>query len=150
MALNFQKILSPIQFNDPISVDALRLARQLVLESKGRIILLHVIPANMVTPDLPGYRDLFATDESSASRELEKLAASYLRDTSYQIVVKKGDPAEHITRAAQELCADMIVMPTHNRHALSRFLMGSVADKVVREALCPVLIVRPEIIPSKG
>jgi nucleotide-binding universal stress UspA family protein len=148
MALSFQKILSPIQFNDPISVDALRLARQLVSESKGRIILLHVIP-NMVTADLPGYRDLFATDESSASRELEKLAAAHLRDTCYQIVVKKGDPAEHIAGAAQELGADMIVMPTHNRHALSRFLMGSVAEKVVREALCPVLIVRPEIIPSK-
>jgi universal stress protein A len=149
MALSFTKILSPIQFNDPISVDALRVARQLVSESKGCVLLIHVIPAGMVTPDLPGYHDLFATDEGSAARELEKLAAAHLHGTFYQIVVKKGDPADHIARAAKELGADMIVMPTHNRHALSRFLMGSVAEKVVREALCPVLIVRPEIIPAR-
>jgi nucleotide-binding universal stress UspA family protein len=149
MALSFTKILSPIQFNDPISVDALRVARQLVSESKGCVLLVHVIPADLVTPDLPGYQDLFATDEGSAARELEKLAAAHLRAIAYQIVVKKGDPAEHIVRAAQELGADMIVMPTHNRHALSRLLMGSVAEKVVREALCPVLIVRPAIVQSR-
>ena len=145
MELNFQKILSPIQFDDPNSLAALELASQLALKSKARILLLHVMPSGLVIPDLPGYRELFATDEGAVRRELEKLAVSHLHDVPYEIVVKKGDPAEMIKLAAQELGADVIIMSTHGRRGLAYFFMGSVAQKVVREAPCLVLTIRPQL-----
>jgi len=148
MELNFQKILSPIQFNDPNSQAALELAGQLALKSKAQILLMHVMPSGLVIPDLPGYRELFATDEGAVRRELEKMAESHLHDVSYEIVVKKGDPAEMIKLAAQELGADVIIMSTHGRRGLSYFFMGSVAQKVVREAPCLVLTIRPQLSQS--
>jgi len=64
-------------------------------------------------------------------------------------VVRTGDPAETIERAAQELGIDLIVMATHGREGLSHFVIGSIAEKVVREAPCPVLTVRPELLAPK-
>ena len=56
--------------------------------------------------------------------------------------VVAGDPADAIVRMAEELEVDLIVMGTHGRTGLQHVLLGSVAEKVVRLALCPVLTVR--------
>lgn len=53
-----------------------------------------------------------------------------------------GVPFEEIVRAAAEESADLIVMGTHGRRGLNRLLLGSVADRVIRLAACPVLTVR--------
>jgi|SRR5215813_8853552 len=148
MAVSIQKILAPIQFNDQISPRALEVVRELALKNGSRIFLLHVIP-KMVKPDLPGYRDLFADDESKVAQELTRIASDYLTQGSYETVVRTGDPAETIERAAQELGIDLIVMATHGREGLSHFVIGSIAEKVVREAPCPVLTVRPELLAPK-
>ncbi|MBI5463874.1 MAG: universal stress protein [Ignavibacteriales bacterium] len=63
---------------------------------------------------------------------------------SIRIVVRHGSAAREILRAAQELQADLIVMSTHGRTGLRHVLVGSVTDKVVRQALCPVLTIKPE------
>jgi len=142
----FKKILSPIQFNDPNSLVALDLARQLALEGGAQILLMHVIPPNIVVPDPPWYQGLFAVDEPAVKGELERIAGAHLRDvSSVQFVIKRGDPADKINQAARELDADLIVMATHGRRGMSRFFMGSVAEKVVREAPCMVLTIRPEL-----
>lgn len=143
MPLKFQKILSPIQFNDQNSLDALDLAHQLALESKSEILLLHVIPRGMVKPDLPGYQDLFADSERKVADELKKIAAKHLTGCPYQVVVKSGDPAGATVWVAQELGADLIVMATHGRRGLTHLVLGSVAEKVLREAPCLVLTMRP-------
>jgi nucleotide-binding universal stress UspA family protein len=54
----------------------------------------------------------------------------------------EGDPADTVTRRAQELGADLIAMTTHGRTGLGRLLLGSVAESVIRKAPCPVLLVR--------
>ena len=56
--------------------------------------------------------------------------------------VSSGDPADAITHMAQEQKADLIVMGTHGRTGLAHVFMGSVAEKVVRHASCPVLVIR--------
>jgi quercetin dioxygenase-like cupin family protein len=56
--------------------------------------------------------------------------------------VAEGDPAEEILRLAETLRCDVIVMGTHGRTGLGRFLTGSVAEGVLRKALCPVLVVK--------
>lgn len=61
---------------------------------------------------------------------------------SWDVAVEVGHPAETIVRVAQERGVDLIVMGTHGRTGLSHALMGSVAEKVVRLAPCPVLTIR--------
>jgi nucleotide-binding universal stress UspA family protein len=148
MSPNFEKILSPIQFNDENSLGALDFARQLAMANRGRVFLLHVIPEGMVKPDLPGYQDLFA-DEGKALEVLKRIATSHLSDCPYQVLVKSGDPAEVIKLTAEQIGADLIVMATHGRRGLAHFMLGSVADKVVREAPCLVMTVRPDLPAEK-
>ena len=57
---------------------------------------------------------------------------------------KVGPAAEKIIEAAQEEDSDLIVMTTHGRTGISHVLMGSVAEKVVRQAPCPVFTIRPK------
>jgi nucleotide-binding universal stress UspA family protein len=58
--------------------------------------------------------------------------------------VRRGGPAEHIVQLASHLDADLIVVGTHGRRGLERFLLGSVAERVLRLARCPVYVVRPK------
>jgi nucleotide-binding universal stress UspA family protein len=60
----------------------------------------------------------------------------------YEHRLLEGDPATAVTRLAEELPADLIVLGTHGRTGLSRLLMGSVAEAIVRRASCPVLTVK--------
>ena len=59
-----------------------------------------------------------------------------------QIEVRLGDPASGIAKYAEELHAQLIVLPSHGRTGLTRLVMGSVAERVVRLAHCPVLVLR--------
>lgn len=54
-----------------------------------------------------------------------------------------GDPAGEILSLAEDVEADLIIVGTHGRRGVKRLLMGSVAEKIVREAACPVLVMRP-------
>jgi nucleotide-binding universal stress UspA family protein len=79
-----------------------------------------------------------------AERELQKLATQHLPSNfACQIVVRKGDPASLIVTVAEEFQADLIVLPTHGRQGTMHEIIGSVAERVVREAKTPVLTLRP-------
>lgn len=65
----------------------------------------------------------------------------------YRLV--QGEAADEILRLAQELDCDLIVMGTHGRKGLPRLLLGSVAEKVLREATCPVLTIKVAPTPKK-
>ncbi len=72
------------------------------------------------------------------------------RATIGQVLLRTGDAREVINRTASELGADLIVMGTHGRRGVSRALLGSVAETVVRTAPCPVLSVRLHPEPHAG
>ncbi len=59
-----------------------------------------------------------------------------------QRILKIGDAQDAIEEAAKEVGADLIVMATHGRHGVARWLLGSVAEQIIRSASCPVLTVR--------
>jgi nucleotide-binding universal stress UspA family protein len=61
-----------------------------------------------------------------------------------------GDPAHEIARLAAELSSDLVVVGSHGRRGLDRLFLGSVAEKVVRLAGCPVFVVRPKVHPEEG
>ena len=82
-----------------------------------------------------------------ALTQLRDLIPRSLRDRS-TVDVASGDPAEAIVQVAREHGIDLIVMSTHGRTGLAHVLMGSVAEKVVRHAPCPVLVTRDQPVQS--
>lgn len=72
-----------------------------------------------------------------------RVAAAEKAGVAARAMLRVGVPFEQIVEAAAEEAADMLVIGTHGRSGLNRLLMGSVAERVVRLASCPVLTVRP-------
>ncbi|MDX1945599.1 MAG: universal stress protein [Pirellulaceae bacterium] len=84
-------------------------------------------------------------DPQSRMEQVEKALREKLADAKYagiQTTVLLGEPAHGIANYAQEKQADLIVIPSHGRTGLTRLLIGSVAERVVRLAHCPVLVLR--------
>jgi nucleotide-binding universal stress UspA family protein len=137
----FTKILCPIDFNAD-SQKALSLAADVAGRNPGaRLILQHVVMPLLTAPDAPVS---FAMTEEEAKSRLDDYARPRLGDAAVcQTVIRTGEPAPTIIRTANELEADLIVMATHGRTGLKHFFLGSVAERVVREADIPVLTYRP-------
>jgi nucleotide-binding universal stress UspA family protein len=136
-----RKILCPVDF-DPSSILALRHAAALARESNGKLYMLHVVP----TPPGPEVSLDFNKLEGRARTRLERLARTKVgADADWEVHVRSGPPALEVVRAAEGLGADLIVMTTHGRKGLRHLVLGSVAERVVREAPCPVLTMRPKV-----
>jgi universal stress protein A len=135
----FQRILCPTDF-DGNSLEALRFARRLALRDEGKVFFVHVVlPTDplIISAPLVGRRS-----ETEARSELKQLAEKELTAVAHETLLRFGRPAQEIIRAAREVGADLIVMGTHGRDGLEHLVLGSVAEKVVRESVCPVLTLR--------
>jgi len=136
----FDKILCPVDF-DGNSLLALKIATELAQERKAILHLLHVVEM----PPGPEVALPIGKMEAAARTKLELLAAERVDGKAhYEIKVMMGDPGVEVLQAAKRLGADLIVMATHGRKGLRRLVLGSVAERVIREAPCPVLTVRPQ------
>ncbi len=145
--MNFERILVPVDFSEH-SRRALELGREL-LAPNGTLTLSYVwAPASFVSPELallaPGWSGMsmqgYALQE--AQRDLDAFAKEARLTERFTTRVEVGRAAESLLRLADELNADLVVMGTHGHTGLDRFLMGSVAQKVVARANCPVLTVK--------
>jgi nucleotide-binding universal stress UspA family protein len=105
--------------------------------------LLHVAHIPHAAMDSPMPIEPNPPWEQHARTELEQLAAEALHDVRYHILVRSGIAPHEILHAASEIKADLIVMATHGRSGINHLLMGSVAELVLRQATCPVLVMRP-------
>jgi nucleotide-binding universal stress UspA family protein len=85
---------------------------------------------------------LWKQEMAEAGEEIERTAAA-LTSTNIDKRIEVGDVSGNVCRVAAELHVDVIVVGSHGRGALSRILLGSVSEQVVRHAPCPVLVVRP-------
>lgn len=84
-------------------------------------------------------------DDVSRRQNMEKEFHRRFGDSKYHgvhFVTEFGDPGHEIVTYAEEIGADLIIMPSHGRTGLKRLLIGSVAERVVRLAHCPVLVLR--------
>ncbi len=135
-------VLCPIAF-DPSSLRALKLACEIAQEGGAIICLFHVVPWS-VPAVRPASAQLLIESKEAAEARLGELAREHVtgRGGCEIAVVMGADPAAEIIRAATERKADVVVMATHGRTGLGHFVLGSVAEKVVRECPCPVLTVR--------
>ena len=80
---------------------------------------------------------------SGAERSMADFVADNFKDVEAKGVVVVGYAAEEILALAEREEADMIIMGTHGRKGIDRILFGSVAEKVVKNSVCPVLTIRP-------
>jgi universal stress protein A len=138
--VRFSRILCPVDF-DPNSASALRTASELAQHWKAALVVLHTIPI----PPGPEVALDFRKIEATATNRLERLARQRVNGRArYQVAVLMGDPASEILQAARKHRVNLIVMATHGRKGLRRVVLGSVTEKVVRDAPCPVLTLKPK------
>jgi nucleotide-binding universal stress UspA family protein len=140
MSYPFKKILCPVQLDDSEQI-ALDLASHLAKDMDATVYLLHVVPIMPI--DAPNITITVDTQaEENARARLEKIAADRLAGLKSEIITKiagPGEVARSVLEAAAELDSDLIVLKTHGRSGLAHFVMGSVAEQVVRRAHCAVL-----------
>jgi nucleotide-binding universal stress UspA family protein len=136
-------ILHPTDFSDR-SAHALGIAADLARQHGAKLLIVHV--AETLGPENVTYGEVATQLEPAGYRQriLDDLRRSVPAPAgvSVQYLVAEGDPAEEIDRVARERGCDLIVLGTHGRTGLGRLLTGSVAERVVRLAACPVLTVK--------
>jgi universal stress protein A len=139
-----QTILVPLDFSDP-SRAALRYARSLAEKFDGKLVLFYALEP-VATPDFAYHPLMMEPKEAAMSAEvqLEKMCVQERVPESLiaETIVRSGTAHAEITGMAQKLGADLIVIATHGNTGLKHVLLGSTAERVVRHAHCPVLVVR--------
>jgi nucleotide-binding universal stress UspA family protein len=145
--MEFHQILAPTDFSEA-SKQAVTHAYGLAQTFGAKLLLLHVVevPVYPVEAFLPSAQGstLFDDLKRQAHIDLARLLPKTQDDTvevNYQVVA--GTPSYKIIEVAGTEKVDLIVMATHGRTGLSHLVMGSVAERVVRMAPCPVLTIRP-------
>ena len=141
--------LVPVDFSKPADI-ALDHAIKLARENKAGLILLHIIADQsmvMAAPEgvTPGlYVDYEKIAREEANMQMQKLLKKKKLGPKdcRALFVRRGDPARAIADQAKKLKASMIVMGSHGRTGLKRLVLGSVAERTLRYARCPVLIVK--------
>lgn len=145
--IEMKAILHPTDFSDP-SKHAMKYAISFAKEYGAKLYVLHVIEeiSNALYFDMlqaPPLVQLMTDIENQARKALEGILPEEVKgsiETEY--LIRKGVPFLEIIRCAEQVKADIIVCGTHGRTGLKHALFGSVAEKVVRKAPCPVLSVR--------
>ena len=144
-------ILAPIDFSDS-SLEALEIARDLATRYNSEVLLLHAVP--VITDDASILSE--SSDEKSlieeSRRQLDDLA-NQIKQQGLQARATIGlanDAASEILRAAEAENVDLIVIATHGMTGLRHLAFGSVAEKVVRTASCPVLVLRKSAVTQSS
>ncbi len=140
--LNVHKVLVPLDFSDP-SQQAIQYARRFAAPSNAELLLLYVIEPVAYPAELGVVINLDADLAERALGELEKLRQQHLGDyPRARCVVRSGVADAEIVSTARDEHVELIVIGTHGFSGLKHLLLGSTAERVVRDAPCPVLTVR--------
>jgi len=141
----FKHILCPVDFSEA-SEHAIRYAIGLARIHHADITALHLCPPLLLAPDTPA---LEAPSRDDDIRRIETEAAALFADATMRglrvdVIVEHGQAAREILTHAAALPADVVVMGTHGTGGFEHLMLGSVAEKVVRKATCPVFTVPPQ------
>lgn len=154
--IHLKTILHPTDFSED-SRYALELACSLARDQAARVILLHVLPRpSLIGRDsnVPAFKEEHTSADLKTYRDEVTGRLTRLREEAswaqVESVLKEGDVASVILRAAEETPCDVIVMGTHGKTRMHQIMMGSVAAEVARKASCPVVTVRiPQVTSVK-
>ena len=144
--MNIKKILFPTDFSQS-SISALNYAVDLAKNYGAKLYMMHVIydiatSSGTYVPHI-SMTGMYEELEAGARKEMDRFGVDErkdLKDIEYTVI--RGIPYEEILKFAGNEKVDMIVIGTHGRKGLDRMLFGSTAERVVRNAACPVLTVR--------
>jgi nucleotide-binding universal stress UspA family protein len=142
--INLKKILCPIDHSDG-SKEALKYAVSFAMKNEAKLYLLHVIDIRSFDESIDTMAAQIPNDETIKqlkTKLLECIPEEIRSDMQIEALVVQGIPFAEIISIAKGNNVDMIVMGTHGRTGLAHIMIGSVSEKVVRKAHCPVLTVR--------
>jgi CBS domain-containing protein len=149
----FANILVPIDYEAPADA-ALRVAGRLARASKGRLLVAHTLPLPVYTmtefPISPIDGQWIAEETTRLRQHVRAVLEADGEVPAFEVDVVVDTAVLRIIQLAAERRVDVIVMGTHGRRGLRHFLLGSVAEKVVRLAPCPVLTVHAGREPHLG
>ena len=148
-----KKILVPVDFSD-CSNKALQYAIPFAKQFDAELTLLHVVQPYLPVPEIPMVDVELVQRQirESGKKELEALQRTVADKVSSETALRQGSPYVEIIKAAKELGIDLIILATHGRTGLAHVFLGSTAERVVRHAGCPVLVVREserDFVPTK-
>lgn len=146
--IRFERVLCPTDFSK-FSFRAADYAVSIARRNEGEVHFLHVVPAALMHPDhYPYLSEPVQLEEEVKERARERLdafaALSRAEKVKTRISVMEGAAVATILEAAEEDGSDLICIGTHGREGFERLVLGSVAEKVLRKAKCPVLTVSEE------
>jgi len=145
--LPINTILCPTDFSED-SFEGLKNANELAVHFSAELILLHVVSS---LPSIPGSNSptgfhipaVLEEVEASTRDQIKKLQKKYISSNIKSMgIVVIGDPPAEIVKRAADNNVDVIVMSTHGQSGWKQLMCGSVTEKVVRTAECPVLTIR--------
>ncbi len=142
--ITLKNILCPIDHSDG-SKEALKYAVSLALKDKAKLYLLHIIDIRSFNEGLEAMAMQIPDEETLEQLRIKLLDCipEEIRDNmNVEAIVIQGVPFAEIISIAREKEVDMIVIGSHGRTGISHMMLGSVSEKVVRKAPCPVLTVR--------
>jgi nucleotide-binding universal stress UspA family protein len=141
----WKRILAPIDFSPPAEA-ALVYALKLAQATSAEMYVVHIIPVPHI---LDAFYERGLTPPENvkqisqrARRRIREIIQTTGNTSSIRLRFQEGEAAALILEQAAKLKVDLIVMGTHGRSGATRFLLGSVAEAVVRRASCPVLTLR--------
>ncbi len=149
--IKLQKILCPLDFSEN-SLEALKYATHTALREDATLYLIHIVDSRVYDYGGPIYEPVIPAkkskiDPAAKDRLRDKLLEKVPKEIQdrVEMVISFGVPFVEIIRAARDYDVDLIVMGTQGRTGVSHILIGSVAERVVRKAPCPVLTVKMPI-----
>lgn len=146
--IGLKKILVPIDFSDN-SKKALRYAIPFAQQFNASLVLVYIVEPTIYPSDFGfgqvGFPDVEKELHEKAITEMSALINDVVpKSLQTNTVVGSGIPFVEITTFAKEQEVDMIIVATHGRTGVEHILFGSTAEKIIRKAPCPVLVVRSE------
>jgi nucleotide-binding universal stress UspA family protein len=146
----FDRILVPLD-GSPLAESALPTAGAIARQQQGELLLLRVpVHHQMIMPGVAGYGiflsdEIFEMGQEEISEYLSHVQQRVARpEFTVRTVISQGDVAGAIVDYASDKDIDLIVMTTHGYSGITRWMLGSVAERVLRGAPCPVLVIREE------
>jgi nucleotide-binding universal stress UspA family protein len=144
-----QNILYATDFSKH-SASALPYALAIARQFGSKVFAIHVIPVPLYheTP-AEGLQQMAAQAKLEADAGMSQLEPQW-KDVPHEIIIRKGDLWPELSAMIAEKNIDMVVVGTRGRGAIAKTLLGSVAEKIFRQALCPVLTVGPNVTAEPG
>jgi len=143
-----KRIVCPTDFSEP-ALEGLRNAIELAEKFEAELIVVHVVEPAMWTGlaySPTGYNppDITQSLKEESTKSLNQLQSELIPEhIPCRLLTLEGKPADQIVRFSTEESANLIVIATHGYSGFHRFVFGSVTERVVRTANCPVLTIRP-------